>query len=232
MPSIAPLAVAFFALLKSTSALETIGFGPAFSLGPTSSWVRASNTTLVLPKTPGLKDNLALWPGMQCSSGDLVQALAVSVADPATECGGEKGQWCVWASTLKDGTQLAGDQVPANAGDYMTITYAYNDDTAQYDQNVYINGELVSTLSTTSGHAEGWGTAVECQDDACDITVAKHQYLDTTVVLNSADKSFGDTLDLNAATSSTLSSEDGITWTVKTINHEAYTYNSDNTDPA
>lgn len=71
----------------------------------------------------------------------------------------------------------------------------YNDDTGKYDQTVFINGESVSTLSTSkllllfiyrhyvfalltfisgSGQAQGWGTAVECQDDACQSTTAAH----------------------------------------------------------
>lgn len=64
-------------------AQDNIGFGPAFSLGPTQSWIREANSTLVLPETPSpQKDRLALWPGMGTSGGDLIQALAVSFADP------------------------------------------------------------------------------------------------------------------------------------------------------
>jgi hypothetical protein len=63
---------------------ETIGFGPYFSLGPTSSWIREANTTLVLPEVPSpQQDRLALWPGMGTSGGDLIQALAVSFSDPS-----------------------------------------------------------------------------------------------------------------------------------------------------
>lgn len=63
---------------------ETISFGPAFSLGPTNSWIREARTTLVLPEAPSPQvDRLALWPGMGTSGGDLIQALAVSLGDPA-----------------------------------------------------------------------------------------------------------------------------------------------------
>lgn len=71
------------AVLGLASAQDNIGFGPAFSLGPTQSWIREANSTLVLPETPSpQKDRLALWPGMGTSGGDLIQALAVSFADP------------------------------------------------------------------------------------------------------------------------------------------------------
>ncbi|KAL4757457.1 uncharacterized protein BDW70DRAFT_171360 [Aspergillus foveolatus] len=219
-------ALALLSLLASTTAQSTVGFGPAFSLGPTQSWIREANTTLILPKTPGLKDRLALWPGMGTSGGDLIQALAVSFSDPNANCGASEGQWCTWASTLQ-GEQLGGTEVPANEGDKLTMHYVYNDSTGEYDQTVYINGESVSTLSTSSGQAQGWGTAVECQDDACEsTTVAAHQYLDTTIILDSEDTTFKDTLVLTEADSTEFSSSDGgKTWTVETINIHEHTYN-------
>ncbi|SPJ79182.1 uncharacterized protein FTOL_07573 [Fusarium torulosum] len=220
-----PTAISLFALLSAANAQTTIGFGPAFSLGPTKSWIREATTTLVLPKVPSpAKDRLALWPGMGTSSGSLIQALAVAFSDPNANCGARAGQWCTWASTLQ-GTQLGGKQVPADPGARLTIHYVYNDATNEYDQTVSIDGTVVSSLSTASGHAEGWGTAVECQDDACVGTVEAHDYLDTTIILNEADQTFGNTLGLNEATSSGLGTSDGgKTWAVGTISHKAHTF--------
>ena len=60
-------------------------FSNFFSTGPVISgkaWIRESNTTLVLPKTNTPQGgDLALWAGMGTSGGDLIQALAISVAD-------------------------------------------------------------------------------------------------------------------------------------------------------
>ncbi|KNG89079.1 hypothetical protein ANOM_003427 [Aspergillus nomiae NRRL 13137] len=210
------------AVLGLVSAQDTIVFGPAFSLGPTKSWIREATTTLVLPEAPSpQEDRLALWPGMGTSGGDLIQALAVSFSDPAANCGASSGQWCTWASTLQ-GTQLGGKQVPASAGDKLVMHYKYNDSTGKYDQTVSINGEVVSSLSTSSGQAQGWGTAVEAQDNASKSTVAAHQYLDTTIILDSADLTFRDTLGLTDADSTGLTTSDnGKTWKVTTINiHE------------
>lgn len=76
--------LASLALLGLTSGTD-ITFGPKFSLGPTRSWIREARTTLVLPEAPSPQvDRLALWPGMGTSKGDLIQALAVSMGDPAT----------------------------------------------------------------------------------------------------------------------------------------------------
>ncbi|KAL4801835.1 hypothetical protein BDV18DRAFT_164648 [Aspergillus unguis] len=226
MPSTTTAAtLSLLSLLSSAAAQSTVNFGPAFSLGPTQSWIREANTTLVLPKVPAMADRLALWPGMGTSGGDLIQALAVSFSDPNANCGGSEGQWCAWASTLQD-TQLGGKEVPANEGDELNMHYVYNDSTGKYDQTVSINGEVVSSLSTSSGQAQGWGTAVECQDDACTDTVAAHQYLSTTIILDSEDTSFKDTLVLTDATSSGFSSSDGgKTWTVDTISIQEHTFN-------
>ncbi|KAE8161336.1 hypothetical protein BDV40DRAFT_289330 [Aspergillus tamarii] len=211
--SLASLAV--FGLVQ---AQDNIVFGPAFSLGPTKSWIREATTTLVLPEAPSpQEDRLALWPGMGTSGGDLIQALAVSFSDPAANCGASSGQWCTWASTLQ-----GGKQVPASAGDKLVMHYKYNDSTGKYDQTVTINGEVVSSLSTSSGQAQGWGTAVEAQDNASKSTVAAHQYLDTTIILDAADLTFHDTLGLTDADSTGLTTSDnGKTWKVTTINiHE------------
>ncbi|KAE8381385.1 hypothetical protein BDV26DRAFT_301506 [Aspergillus bertholletiae] len=214
--------LASLAVLGLVNAQDTVLFGPAFSLGPTQSWIREATTTLVLPEAPSpQEDRLALWPGMGTSGGDLIQALAVSFSDPAANCGASTGQWCTWASTLQ-GTQLGGKQVPASAGDKLVMHYKYNDSTGKYDQTVAINGKVVSSLSTSSGQAQGWGTAVEAQDNAAKSKVAAHQYLDTTIILNAADLTFRDTLGLTNADSTGLTTSDnGKTWKVTTINiHE------------
>lgn len=70
-------------LLHLASCKELLGFGPAFSLGRTKSWIREATTTLVLPKVPSPpKDFIALWPGMSTTGGDLIQALAAAFVDP------------------------------------------------------------------------------------------------------------------------------------------------------
>lgn len=166
MKSLAPVSAVVLLGAVSVSA-TTYGFGPYFSLGPTSSWIRESNTTLVLPAVPSpAADRLALWPGMGTSDGDLIQAIAVATKNPATECGGSTGQWCVFASTLET-EQEYGKELPENAGTALVIHCMilgfpipwgswlmsridkYNDSTAKYDQTVSINGAVVSSLSTS-----------------------------------------------------------------------------------
>lgn len=55
--------------------------------------------------------------------------------------------------------------------------------------------------------------------------LTRRDYLDTTIILNEADATFGNTLGLNEATSSGLGTSDGgKTWAVGTISHKAHTF--------
>lgn len=55
----------------------------------------------------------------------------------------------------------------------------------------------------------------------------REEYKSTTIVLDSADNSFRDTLSLNEADSSDFTTTDGgKTWEVETINIHAHTYSN------
>jgi hypothetical protein len=49
----------------------------------------------------------------------------------------------------------------------------FDDSTGNYTQTVLVNNQTVSTLSTSDGKAQGWGSAVECAEDNCG-TVSAH----------------------------------------------------------
>ncbi|KAK7700115.1 hypothetical protein SLS64_011133 [Diaporthe eres] len=177
-------------------------FGNYFSTGPvaTNSWIRQATTTLILPALNSPHTgNLGLWPGMGTkfdsgADGHLVQGLAIS-------------------------TVGAG----AKPGDRVTYDYKYNDATSQFDQTVSVNGAVVSTLSTTSGHGAGWGTAMECQQAKCG-TVPEHHYVNTTIIMNTADPNYSQTVGLNGATGNLVTSNGGKTWTAADITIQQYTY--------
>ena len=63
----------------------------------------------------------------------------------------------------------------------LTDSDKYNDSTGKYDQTVSLNGSVVSSLSTDDGQAQGWGTAVECQDSACKSSVPAHSKIQYTL---------------------------------------------------
>ncbi|OAG11751.1 uncharacterized protein CC84DRAFT_48667 [Paraphaeosphaeria sporulosa] len=200
-------------------------FSNALSTGPvaTNSFIREANTTLILPETNSPQTgNLALWPGMGTSGGDLIQGLAISVSDGSAGCEKSSGKWCIVASTLED-TQQMGKFVTADPGSSVTFHYKYNDGTAKYDQTVSLDGTVVSTLSTDSGKAQGWGTAVECQQAACG-TVPAHKYVDTTLIMDVADPNYEQTKGVTGATGDLVTADGGKTWTIETISIESHTY--------
>jgi hypothetical protein len=43
---------------------------------------------------------------------------------------------------------------------------------------VYLNSVVVSTLSTSDGKAEGWGSAVECASNNCGTVPAHGEFLE------------------------------------------------------
>lgn len=58
------------------------------------------------------------------------------------------------------------------------MTDVYDDSTGNYTQTVSVNGNAVSELSTSDGHAQGWGSAVECAADDCGTVPAHSEFHD------------------------------------------------------
>lgn len=57
---------------------------------------------------------------------------------------------------------------------FTSPTDLYSASTGNYTQTVSVNGNVVSTLSTSDGYAQGWGSAVECAASNCG-TVPAHR---------------------------------------------------------
>lgn len=105
-------------------------------------------------------------------------------------------------------------------------TDEYSDTTGNYTQTVYLNGAVISTLSTSDGKAEGWGSAIECADESCG-TVPAHKWINASIILDGADKAYSDTLALGTDVEASMSSEDGITWTIGTISIPGWNFTSE-----
>jgi len=199
-------------------------FGPAFSTGPTASgvYIYSSTATLTLPNGPSGASSgydLSLWVGMGTSAGDLIQSIADNY----------NAAWSVFAYTLKETSPtsqevIEGRVAPAVAGNQVTMVYQYVTSTGNYTQTVYLNGVVVSTLSTSDGLAEGWGSAVECASNNCG-TVPAHQWSNVEIVLSAADPGYIDTLYLEVGAKATMTTSDGgKTWNVGTILIPQYTF--------
>lgn len=64
---------------------------------------------------------------------------------------------------------------------------------------------------------------MECQTANCG-TVPTHHYVNTTIIMSTADPTYINTLALNGASGSLVTADGGKTWTVSDITISQYTY--------
>ncbi|VUC25782.1 unnamed protein product [Clonostachys rosea] len=229
MPSVKHVVTAL-----ATTAITSVNgaMGPAWSTGPvgSGSWIREAYSTLILPASPtGSTGDLSLWVGMGTSYGDLIQSIADNWSSSSS--------WEVFTYTLKktgartnpisdnSQTPIQGPSYAAKAGDKIGFHYKYDDATANYKQILSVNGVTVYTMSTEDGHAEGFGSAVECAETNCG-TVPAHSWSGTTIILNTADPNYAQTLGRSSGVSGgDLSTSDGgKTWTATKITIPKHTF--------
>ncbi|KAF4216176.1 hypothetical protein CNMCM8980_007452 [Aspergillus fumigatiaffinis] len=221
MPSISQLLSA--ALAAGAFTAVNAAMGPAFSTGPvaSNSFIREATSTLILPTlSENNRGDLSLWVGMGTSNGDLIQ----SITDKW-----QSNEWSVYTYTLlKTGEYsqypVQGKSAPAKPGDHVTMHYKYDDASGNYTQTLSVNGKVVSTLSTSDGHAQGWGSAVECAETNCG-TVGAHSWIDTKIILDRADPNYKNTNYKGQGVTGEMSTSDGgKTWTVSTIHIPQFTF--------
>ncbi|KAH0264858.1 hypothetical protein KCU91_g11790, partial [Aureobasidium melanogenum] len=197
------LAAAATGAIAQDSGSENIRFGNAFSLGATTNtYIIEAETTLYPGKTQsGDTPRLALWPGMGTDESQLIQAIVLASSDAqGAECGGKphvNGEWCAFANK-------------------------YDEASGNTTQTVSVEGKIVSTLSTKSGKAIGFGTAEEAQNEFKGV-VYEHSYINTTVVLAAADAHFASTLGKTGATGN-LVTKDNKTFKVDKITIAEYSF--------
>lgn len=104
-------------------------WGGAVSLGPTTSTIIRSSTTVIPGLPPATQGgDLALWPGISNGTGDLIQTVLDSVQDNSW-CGAVTGkEWCVEASMFGAQGQTSGGAVAVGADERILIVYELQDD--------------------------------------------------------------------------------------------------------
>jgi len=212
-----------FALTTILTA-QSIKWGPAWSIGPTKSHIIQATTTIEPGKPPQPpKDLLVLWPGMSNSSGDLIQAVFEQYVD-LSYCNATKEEWCVRASyyrTTPTPHQTFGTGVAkSTATEKIKMDYKRSADAKSWTQTVtrVSTGQVISTLTSDSGIMTGWGTGTECQN-TCTGSTDYQYYTDTTIVLEAADTTFGNTRVLGTGVKEEgfTSTEGGKVWKVAKI---------------
>ncbi|KAI5117348.1 hypothetical protein M0805_002458 [Coniferiporia weirii] len=211
----------------------TYGLGTSWSIGTGSTSTIAKVTTTFNPGTPpsGQIGELILYPGLSNGTGDLLLTFVESTSDQSS-CDATLDQWCILTSVFSDQRSTDGVYATLNANEPVTITYERNENATGWTQTATVNDEVVSQIYSTSGPMTLFGVCTEC-DDYCAMTVSPQTYTNTTIVLDVADPSWGETstvgskvygdgtIDTTAQKPTVItglsSSEDGKVWTIEKI---------------
>ncbi len=221
-------------------------WGPAFSLGPAKQDIISTTTTIYPGKMPSdQKGYLFVWLGISNGTGDLVQSIIGSYPAGESECSGSDADstWCISSEVYG----LASNGLPNQwVGSLTTADVNYENgiklNYTLIDKESYlwlqtmedaVTGTLLSTFNKTSGPMLGWGTALECQnhgDHTCAGTTSEQYYVNSTIILESADDTFVETLGASTGVVYTdmVTADNGKTWTIAKITIPAM--ESDSTD--
>lgn len=234
--TLAGLMLSASAVMADKMFVKRDSWGPAFSLGPAKAGIVSTTTTIYPGAMPAnQKGYLFAWLGISNGTGDLIQSVIGSYPAGGSECSGPAADttWCVSSEVYglaSNGypNQWVGALTTAdvNYQNGIKLTYTLADkSTYLWTQTMEdaVTGELLSSFNKTSGPMLGWGTALECDDGddgtACSGTVQEQIYADSTIVLESADSTFIDTLGAGTGVVYTdmVTADNGLTWTIEKI---------------
>ncbi|KAF1982797.1 hypothetical protein K402DRAFT_466428 [Aulographum hederae CBS 113979] len=206
-------------------------YGPTYGIRrqtPSPVFIESLSTTLFpgappAPATP----RLALWPGMDTDGGDLIQPIFVGTrAEYYAQGCTDSAKWCVFSSvyhktSVLGATQISGDafMVAGAPNDAVYWEAKYNPQSGEYDQQLEVNGRVVSKISLDSGKAKTFYTGVECQDDHRGV-VSSHRYVNTTIILSEANLRWGipnDVYMTSTPNGAPSSPDGGKTWVIPEI---------------
>ncbi|TGJ81876.1 hypothetical protein E0Z10_g6895 [Xylaria hypoxylon] len=108
-----------------------------------------ASATLVLPSAPNpITGDVALWSAIQLDR-DFIQGVSENAPAGAGYCTSLGSNWCNFAYALTPNVQN-GKAVIAAPGTRVRTHYKLNSTTSLWDQNVYINDQPASTVSTST----------------------------------------------------------------------------------
>ncbi|KAH7184176.1 hypothetical protein BKA60DRAFT_474752 [Fusarium oxysporum] len=197
-------------------------------------YIQEASATLVLGDVP-LSNNgdVALWSAiMMQNEASFLQGVTQNSPEGLGYCSNLGNKWCNFAYALIGSEAKNGTPVKATPGSRVkthcrtVIEHPanlpfdkLNSKTQMWDQNLYIDDELVSTVSTSKGeHGEIFYISIECAAGTCS-TAPAHSWEDVSIVLSTADASFGQTGGWDqGATGGDMSTPDGgKTWEFTTL---------------
>ncbi|KAL6922940.1 hypothetical protein ACHAPO_011289 [Fusarium lateritium] len=160
-------------------------------------YIQEASATLVLGNVPNpITGDVALWSAIMMQNQDsFLQGVTENAPAGLGYCSNLGKSWCNFAYALVSGSSVAknGTPVKASPGSRIRTHYKLNSSTQMWDQNLYIDGKLVSSISTSKGqHGEIFYISTECSAGNCAAAPA-HSWEDVSITLSKADSSFGRT---------------------------------------
>ncbi|KAF2220533.1 hypothetical protein BDZ85DRAFT_321311 [Elsinoe ampelina] len=191
-----------------------------------SAWIQEADATVILPALPNpVNGHTSLWSGIY-TDNNLSFMQGVSAVGPGDNFCGRAGitAWCNNAYTLTgqapNWNVHNGKSVLAGPGAKVRTHYKLNPSTQLWDQNMYVNGKLVSTVSMSKGeHGNIFYISIECAAGDC----AAHPAHYVSIVLNQPDMNFkhNGAWDYGATGGVMSTPDSGKTWNFTTLNMPA-----------
>ncbi|KAI0454676.1 hypothetical protein F5B21DRAFT_474709 [Xylaria acuta] len=178
-----------------------------------------ASATVILPSVPNpITGDLALWSAIQLDR-DFIQGVSENAPVGLGYCTNLGSNWCNFAYALIPNAQV-GKPVIAAPGTKVRTHYKLNPSTSLWDQSVYVNGQLVSNVSTSQGQKGNiFYISVECAARPCAAAPA-HSWENVSIILNTPNPNWKRTGSWNfGATGGEMATPDGgKTWTFTTLN--------------
>ncbi|KAL2879797.1 hypothetical protein SGCOL_004840 [Colletotrichum sp. CLE4] len=186
-----------------------------------AAYIQEASATLVLPKLPStVSGDVAIWSAIMMENEASFLQGVTSNSPSGSYCNDGGKSWCKFAYTLVGSNPTVGDPVTASPGSTVRTHYKLNSATSLWDQDVYIDNKLASSVSTSKGQKGNiFYISIECASGGCAEHPA-HSWEDVSIVLSQADQSFGHTGGWeHGATGGDMSTPDGgKTWNFSTLN--------------
>jgi hypothetical protein len=207
------LAAASTAAAHPNLGRRDVSWGPIVGFQETSSEIVSTTSTMYPGKMPSnQKGYMFTWIGVGANGDgyDLIQSIVGSYPAGQSECSGTNADstWCISSEVYglndqKQTEQFVGTLTTADTNYENGVVFNYTlTDTSTYSwtQTMHdaVTGDLLSTYTKVSEQQSTlWNTAVEIQDfngNAGTGTVEPQYYVNTTITLKAADKSWGSTI--------------------------------------
>ncbi|KAH6612178.1 hypothetical protein C7974DRAFT_419068 [Boeremia exigua] len=212
----------FFASFSALIALAQANLDVVTLYVNGDNYITEASATLVLGKAPSPQGSgdAALWSAiMMENDASFLQGVTQNSAQSYWCSNSPATQWCNFAYTLVGSQATAGKAVTASPGSKVKTTYKLNSSTQLWDQNVSIDGKLVSTVNTSKGqHGKIFYISLECASGTC-ASAGAHSWENVTIVLNKADLSFkhSGSWEYGATGGEMTTPDNGKTWKLSTL---------------